>query len=779
MSKRIKIIFTYFKNNYQEIKDEEENIINIFRNYALLIKEKFEDLIFLYQGKKLAANNVLKLKNFKKRIIKFLVINMKLKIETINEPKQIICPKCQNLSLFILNEDKISFNNCIKRDNISLEIPKFIKSQRIHEEKIICDECFNNKSFYKMKFYKCFCNKNICPLCIRKHSKYKHNNKENNIEYYETFYKCHIHNNLYISYCKECHKNLCSECEENCKNHTIINFKKIKQGEKKINLIKNEINEGKEKIKHYLKNLEKLKIILDKKIEHLIENLNCFYKALEKINYCFESLFNYENIQSLAYFDSPKLLKYINYNLKEKIKKKLRIQIDLFDKPNRIEMVYENNKAQNSRTLLFGEEFFKNNKKNCILLINDEIKDFNNYYIFDSKKENSIKVELFEENKITNMSSLFNNCNSLTSVDISDWNMEKIINISQMFKSCQFLSTIKSSTKWRLDNIKNDISYIFFECSKLKEIPDISNWNTKNIINMSYIFKGCSELKSLPDISKWDTRNVVNMSNIFSGCKSLFSLPDISKWDISNVTDLSGIFSECKELKNIPDISNWNTSNFININKFFNNCSSLITIPDISKWDISNVKDISYLFSDCSSLVSLPDISIWNTKNVLNMKYVFNNCCRLSKLPNLSKWDTKNVYNMKFMFANCCSLNELSDISKWDISNVKDMDDMFSDCSSLKSLPDISQWNTSNIKIMSDMFNNCSSLISIPDISKWDIKNVTLMNNMFSNCINLEAIPDLRNWDTSHVEDITGIFYNCPKVPKHLLSKIMLKKSIY
>ena len=86
---------------------------------------------------------------------------------------------------------------------------------------------------------------------------------------------------------------------------------------------------------------------------------------------------------------------------------------------------------------------------------------------------------------------------------------------------------------------------------------------------------------------------------------------------------------------------------------------------------------------------------------------------------------------------------------------------------------------SSNVKIMSDMFNNCSSLISLPDISKWSIKNVTLMNNMFSNCINLESIPDLRNWDTSHVEDITGIFYNCPKVPKHLLSKIMLKKSIY
>ena len=646
MPKKIKIIFTYFKNNYQEIKDEEENIINIFRNYALLIKEKFEDLIFLYQGKKLVVNNALKLKNFKKRIIKFLVINMRLKIETINEPKQIICPKCKNLSLFILNEDKISFNNCIKRDNISLlEIPKFIKSQIIQEEKIICDECFNSKSFYKMKFYKCFCNKNICPLCIGKHSKYKHNNKGNHIEYYETFYKCHIHNNLYISYCKECHKNLCSECEENCKNHTIINFKKIKPGEKKINLIKKEINEGKEKINHYMKNLEKLKIILDKKIKYLIEYLNYYYKLIEKINYCFESLFNYENIQSLAYFESSKLLKYINYNLKEKIKKNLRIQIDLFDISNRMEMVYEN-KEQNSRTLLFGEEFFKKNKKNCILLINDEIKDFNNYYIFDSKKENSIKVELFEESKITNMSSLFNNCNSLTSVDISDWNMEKIISVSQMFKSCQFLSTIKSSSKWRLDNIKNDISYIFFECSKLKEIPDISNWNTKNIINMSYIFKGCSELKSLPDISKWDTRNVVNMSNIFSGCKSLFSLPDISKWDISKVTDLSGIFSECKELKNFPDISNWNTREVINMKYMFNQCTSLLYLPDISKWKTKKVESFYQMFNDCLKLKEIPKIEeTWIISNKCDVTFMFQGCVNLK--PSYIEYNKKFIQKKK------------------------------------------------------------------------------------------------------------------------------------
>ena len=49
---------------------------------------------------------------------------------------------------------------------------------------------------------------------------------------------------------------------------------------------------------------------------------------------------------------------------------------------------------------------------------------------------------------------------------------------------------------------------------------------------MSLMFYSCTSLKELPDISKWDTKNVTNMSDMFFGCKSLKELPDISKWDI-------------------------------------------------------------------------------------------------------------------------------------------------------------------------------------------------------------------------------------------------------
>ena len=49
---------------------------------------------------------------------------------------------------------------------------------------------------------------------------------------------------------------------------------------------------------------------------------------------------------------------------------------------------------------------------------------------------------------------------------------------------------------------------MFYDCSSLNNLPDISKWDTKNVIYMNCMFYGCSSLNYLPDISKWDTKNV-------------------------------------------------------------------------------------------------------------------------------------------------------------------------------------------------------------------------------------------------------------------------------
>ena len=61
-------------------------------------------------------------------------------------------------------------------------------------------------------------------------------------------------------------------------------------------------------------------------------------------------------------------------------------------------------------------------------------------------------------------------------------------------------------------------------CQSLVSLPDISNWETNNVTDISYMFCHCSSLSSLPDISKWKTSNVINMRNLFNGCSKLTKL---------------------------------------------------------------------------------------------------------------------------------------------------------------------------------------------------------------------------------------------------------------
>ena len=62
------------------------------------------------------------------------------------------------------------------------------------------------------------------------------------------------------------------------------------------------------------------------------------------------------------------------------------------------------------------------------------------------------------------------------------------------------------------------MSSMFYYCSSLTSLPDISNWNTTNVTTMSYMFKNCSSLTSFPDISKWIINDELDKDSMFDRC---------------------------------------------------------------------------------------------------------------------------------------------------------------------------------------------------------------------------------------------------------------------
>jgi len=311
-------------------------------------------------------------------------------------------------------------------------------------------------------------------------------------------------------------------------------------------------------------------------------------------------------------------------------------------------------------------------------------------------------IEYLNTSEVTNMNSMFSDCSSLTSLDVTNFDTSKVTSMMEMFSDCSSLTSL-----------------------------DVTNFNTSKVVDMSFMFWSCSSLTSL-DVTNFDTSNVTDMSHMFYGCRSLTSL-DVTKFNTSNVTDMCGMF--------------WS-------------CSSLTSL-DLTKFNTSNVTDMSYMFTYCSSLTSL-DVTKFNTSNVTEMKCMFDYCRSLTSLD-VTKFDTSNVTNMRCMFQGCSSLKSL-DVTKFNTSNVTNMYAMFSDCNFLISL-DLRNFNTSKATNMSSMFFNCFNLKCVvfgKEFSMESISNLSNINNLFYGCRVLRYVDFYLSDDTDAINS-TNVKYLFPR----------------
>ena len=88
---------------------------------------------------------------------------------------------------------------------------------------------------------------------------------------------------------------------------------------------------------------------------------------------------------------------------------------------------------------------------------------------------------------------------------------------------------------------------MFQACNELIYL-DLSNFNTEKVTDMSYMFSNCNKLKEIKGINNFNTNNVTNMKVMFQECNELLYL-DLSNFYTSKVTDMSGMFNKCKKLK--------------------------------------------------------------------------------------------------------------------------------------------------------------------------------------------------------------------------------------
>ncbi len=297
------------------------------------------------------------------------------------------------------------------------------------------------------------------------------------------------------------------------------------------------------------------------------------------------------------------------------------------------------------------------------------------------------------------------------------------------FRGFSALSNIQNISLLNTSDM-TDISSLFNGCSSLRSI-DLSNFNTANATNMSALFCGCKSLQTL-NLRGFVTDNVTNMREMLGDCSQLTSL-DLSSFTTVNVTDMQAMFSGCSKLANL-DLSNFNTEKVTTMYEMFYNCTGLKSL-DLSSFNTENVNTMCEMFRGCTSLTSL-DLSNFNTGKVRDMTYMFSGCSNLTLLD-LSNFNTENVTTMPSMFSGCSNLT-LLDLSNFNTKKVTSMSGMFNGCSNLTSL-DLCSFNTEKVTTMTSMFNGCSNLANIYVSDTFTTDNVTAYysTNLFNGCIQL------------------------------------------
>ena len=130
------------------------------------------------------------------------------------------------------------------------------------------------------------------------------------------------------------------------------------------------------------------------------------------------------------------------------------------------------------------------------------------------------------------------------------------------------------------------------------------------------MFHNCWYLTSFPDISNWNTYNVKNMSHMFHNCFSVLSFPKLN-WDISNVLDMSFMFHNFPlYLINFQ----WNFLQYQNTNHMFTNFDNYSSSNEIINvcFEFGNGRKYVTVYNDVL-VEDLIDKCFWKNK-IINYK---------------------------------------------------------------------------------------------------------------------------------------------------------------
>ena len=352
---------------------------------------------------------------------------------------------------------------------------------------------------------------------------------------------------------------------------------------------------------------------------------------------------------------------------------------------------------------------------------------------------------------ITDASLMFCGDNALTTITGSEnWTFPNLVNGSGVFENCQSLPSI-DVTNWGLGKCEVT-SFMFNCCYALTEIKGSNQLDLGSVKDATCMFQVCSSLPSL-DATNWDLGNCTTMNRMFHSCESLVTVEGSETWNTGNVTDMYGTFYNNPRLADL-DVSTWNTSNVTTMEQMFRGNVDLVTL-EVANWDVSKVTSFAAMFGSFNQnagdmdLQSL-DLRNWRPISVTTTRHMFYGCGQL-KTMDMTGWNTPKIEDMSHMFADCYKLEQVV-FTGWNTPALVNMDAIFNNCEVMKSV-DLSMFDTSNVLYFSQLFEACYALEEVIGLENWNTAKGDNFSEMFSGCGKLKEL-DLSSFDTRNADHL-------------------------
>ena len=351
---------------------------------------------------------------------------------------------------------------------------------------------------------------------------------------------------------------------------------------------------------------------------------------------------------------------------------------------------------------MFGVSYLQDIKH---IVINESFKTFtpttlNGFFASLAELETITGLEYLNTANVTDMSLLFDHCQKLTSLDLSNFNTAKVTNMNRMFSNCSNLKTIYASDKFKTAAVtksKNMFSY----CGSLSGDID---WTSDKATDKTYAKTGGGYFRD----KAYDNRPYVKYADgtltFRCGYKKILGK---NEYELNSGENRPKWYTHDTEISKVVFEASFANARPTTCYAWFKNFTFLNQIEGIENLNTENVKDMRDMFYDCSGLISL-DVTHFNTENVTSMSSMFNSCRGLTSLD-VTHFNTENVTSMSSMFNSCRGLTSL-DVTHFNTANVKNMSFMFSLCNKLKEIYVSDKFVTDDVIDSKYMFSYCGSL---------------------------------------------------------------------